>query len=227
MCGRYTLHTSPARLAEHFQVPLLVALAPRFNIAPAQTVPAVCQGGAGRELVMLYWGLVPYWAKAARTGYRLINARAETVAVKPAFRAAFRQRRCLIPADGFYEWRPGPKARQPYYITLNDGQLFAFAGLWEHWEGEDGQKIESCTLIVTAANTLVQAIHERMPVILAPEDYAIWLDNNSCYNTARLEALLKPYPAEQMQAWPVSTRVNSPKHTDASCIAPWLTEAPV
>ena len=219
MCGRYTLHTSPERLAEHFQVTPPVALASCFNIAPAQAVPVVRQGVASRELAMLHWGLVPCWAKAARTGYRLINARAETVAVKPAFRAAFRQRRCLIPADGFYEWQPGPKAKQPYYITFSDGGLFAFAGLWEHWEGEDSQQIESCTIVVTAANTLVQAIHERMPVILDTEDYTTWLDTGR-FNAARLEALLKPYPAERMQAWPVSSRVNSPKNTDASCIAP-------
>ena len=219
MCGRYTLHTSPEQLAMHFQVPPPVALAPRFNIAPAQPVPAVRQGVTGRELLMLRWGLVPAWAREEKTGYRMINARAETVAVKPAFRTAFQQRRCLLPADGFYEWRPGPKGKQPYYITLQDGGLFAFAGLWEHWEGEDGHTVESCTLIVTTANPLVRAIHDRMPVILDEQDYACWLDTRH-FNAARLEALLKPYPAERMQAWPVSPRVNSPKYSDADCIAP-------
>ncbi len=219
MCGRYTLYTSPEQLAKHFQVQPLVALAPRFNIAPAQTVPAVRQGLAGRELVMLRWGLVPCWAREEKTGYRMINARAETVAAKPAFRTAFQQRRCLIPADGFYEWRPGPTGKQPYYITLKDGDPFAFAGLWEHWEAEDGHSVESCTIIVTTANPLVQAIHDRMPVILDVQNYVSWLDTRR-FNAARLEALLQPYPAERMQAWPVSPRVNSPKNSDAGCIAP-------
>lgn len=174
---------------------------------------------AGRELTLLHWGLVPFWSKDKKIGYRTINARAETVASKPTFRAAFRHRRCLIPADGFYEWQTQPGGKQPYYITLQEQGLFAFAGLWEQWRGDNDEVLESCTLIVTEANALMQPIHHRMPVILDPKDYDTWLDPA---NAAKREpaALLKPYPAQRMAAYPVSREVNNPKHTDASCIAP-------
>jgi putative SOS response-associated peptidase YedK len=196
MCGRYTLHTSRERLLEHFQLQSRLELVPRFNIAPSQAVPAVRQGEEQRELVMLRWGLIPAWAKEEKSGYRMINARAETVASKPAFRSALRYRRCLLPADGFYEWRAGPRGKQPYYIRLREGDVFAFAGLWEHWEGPDGKVIESCTIIVTNANEVLRPVHDRMPVILDPADYHRWLDP-SCHDPSALTLLLQLYPAER------------------------------
>jgi putative SOS response-associated peptidase YedK len=219
MCGRYVLYASAEKIATRFRTKVQINLTPSYNIAPSQLVPIVREVNESRQLAMLTWGLVPFWAKAAKTAYRMINARAETVATKPAFRTAYRQRRCLIPADGFYEWQTGPYGKQPYHIGLKDGDLFAFAGLWERWEGEAGQVLESCAIIVTAANDLLRSIHERMPVILEPKDYALWLDNKS-FDATRLETLLKPYPAEKMEAYAVSNRVNNPKNADESCIAP-------
>lgn len=221
MCGRYTLHAGFETLRKHFQVLNQSELKPRFNIAPSQSVAAVRMGAEGRELVMLRWGLVPFWAKDLKIGYRTINARAETVASKPAFRAAFRQRRCLIPADGFYEWKAQSGGKQPYYIKLKYDSLFAFAGLWEQWKSKTDEILESCTIIVTNANKLVRSIHERMPVILHPDDYETWLDPSG-NATDNLIALLKPYSAEQMTAYPVSSSVNSPKHEDSSCIEPLI-----
>lgn len=218
MCGRFTLRAAATELAARFQAPPPDVL-PRFNIAPTQTVLAVRQPKADREFARLRWGLIPAWAKDARGGYRMINARAETVADKPAFRAAFRQRRCLIPADGFYEWQVGPGGKQPYYFSLTDGGVFAFAGLWERWRGPDGDPIESCALIVTVANSVTQPIHDRMPVILAPADYAAWLDPDR-RDAASLGALLRPYPAERMRAYPVSARMNKPSYDQPDCIEP-------
>lgn len=226
MCGRYTLRVPRARIIERFQIARDLTsqehLFERYNIAPSQKVAAVriALDGA-RELVPLRWGLIPHWAKEARSEYSTINARAETVAEKPAFRSAFRQRRCLIPADGFYEWqvRPGSKLKQPWYIQLKDGELFAFAGLWERWEpraGVEGEPVESCTILVTDANELVRPIHDRMPVILDPADYEIWL--NPTHDPAALRALLKPYPAQAMVAWKIGTRVNNPRNDDPACL---------
>lgn len=219
MCGRYTLHTASETLRKHFQVANPVELAPRFNIAPSQSVLAVRMGATDREFALLRWGLVPFWAKDKKIGYRTINARAETVASKPAFRAAFRQRRCLIPADGFYEWKPQSRGKQPYYISLQQNNLFAFAGLWERWTSDTGDILESCTIIVTTANDLVGSIHARMPVILNPADYATWLSPSET-SAVQLTALLKPYPAELMTAYSVGHGVNNPKHEDPSCIRP-------
>ncbi|ADJ28297.1 SOS response-associated peptidase [Nitrosococcus watsonii] len=217
MCGRYTLHTSLERITAHFHLHQTQALAPRFNIAPSQAVPAV--RGEPRELILLRWGLIPSWAKEEKTPYNLINARAETVAAKPAFREAFRQRRCLIPADGFYEWKAEADGKQPYYICRRDGEVFAFAGLWEHWQGETGKSIGSCTIIVTGANQLIQPIHDRMPVILEPTDYDAWLNpQNQAAST--LTALLKSYPPEKMKAYPISKKVNRPTNDDSACITP-------
>lgn len=220
MCGRYTLHTSLEQIIDHFHLQQAPEITPRFNIAPSQAVPAVRGDPARRELVMLRWGLIPSWAKEEKTGYSMINARAETVAAKPAFRGAFRHRRCLIPADGFYEWKlAADNKKQPYYLRRRDGKIFAFAGLWEHWEGERGQCIDSCTIIVTEANEAVRSIHERMPVILDPADYEAWL-NPDHRDTSTLAALLKPSPPEEMEAFPVSRRVNRPTNDDSACIMP-------
>jgi len=177
MCGRYTRSRPPEVFAQLFDAPAgAPGLALRYNIAPSNEVLA-CRAvpGQGRELTLLRWGLIPSWAKDAKIAYHTINARAETVAEKPAYRAAFRRRRCLIAADGFYEWKPGAPKKQPYYIRLKDGAPFAFAGLWEHWERE-GRTIESCSIIVTRANERVATIHDRMPVILDDDDLSLWLD---------------------------------------------------
>ena len=221
MCGRFTLTTPPESLFEQFglsgEIP---GITPSYNVAPSREIPAVGADSEGeRRLRLLRWGLVPHWAKDPEMGNRMINARAESVAEKPTFKAAFRRRRCLILADGFYEWRreggSGPK--QPYYIKMSDGSPYAFAGLWESWE-RDGEKIRSCAIITTEANELVADIHHRMPVILASEDYAAWLDADS--GEDGLLSLLVPYPSEEMEAYPVSTHVNRPVNDDSGCVEP-------
>jgi putative SOS response-associated peptidase YedK len=194
---------------------------PRYNIAPTQPAPTIVIASADprREFTLLRWGLIPSWAKDPAIGSRMINAQAETAATKPAFRSAFRKRRCFVLADGFYEWGQQGRTRQPYYIRLRDGRPFAIAGLWERWEGASGTPITSCTLLTIAANDLIGAFHHRMPVILDPEHYDLWLDP-SVRDPERLQPLLRPYPADAMSAYPVSTRVNNPAHDSPDCIAP-------
>jgi putative SOS response-associated peptidase YedK len=220
MCGRFTLRTTGKAVADFFGLREIPELLARYNIAPTQPVAAVrvSQHHAGRELAMLRWGLIPAWAADPAIGNRMINARADTVATKPAFRKAFRQRRCLIVADGFYEWKKLNGRKQPYYIRLQDGGPFAFAGLWEHWDRGD-RPIDSCTILTTDANELVGSIHDRMPVILDPGDYNLWLDPD-IEDAKRLEPLLVPYRSEAMAAYPVSTMVNNPKADDPRCIEP-------
>ena len=219
MCGRFTLRTPAHRLAEAFGVRELPNLRPRYNIAPSQDVVAIRRAADGRELALLRWGLIPSWAKQAAIGNRMINARAETVAEKPAFRAAFRHRRCLVAADGFYEWqKTDGGAKQPYYIRLADEAPFAIAGLWERWTPPDGDAVESCTLITTAANDLLKPIHDRMPVILAPADNDAWLDAEA--PSAALGSLLRPYPADEMAAHAIGRLVNDARTDEAACIAP-------
>lgn len=191
-------------------------------MAPSQNIPILRRAGEGGQFALVHWGLVPSWAKERRFGgYSTINARAETVATKPAFRAAFRQRRAIIPADGFYEWRelPNSKIKQPWYITLKSGDPLALAGLWEHWISPEGEVLESCCIVVTDGNALMQPIHNRMPVILAPSRWDTWLDPVN-HDQAKLQALLQPYPADAMTAWPVSTRVNNPRHDAPDCLEP-------
>jgi putative SOS response-associated peptidase YedK len=221
MCGRFTLTASAQSVQSLFPLlDLAEELEPRYNVAPTQPVLAVRAGAAGQqELVALRWGLVPAWAADLSGGSRLINARSETAASKPAFRSAFRQRRCLILADGFYEWAPQTGGRkQPYYFRLRDGLPFAFAGLWEHW-ARGGPAVESCALLTTEANDLVRPLHERMPVILPRECFGRWLDPD-CKAVPELEALLRPYPAEAMTGYPVSARVNNPRNEGPLCAAP-------
>jgi len=184
-------------------------------VAAVRRVP----GDGQRELVLLRWGLVPFWAKDPGIGARMINARSETVAEKPAFRAAFRRRRCLVPADGFYEWRRLERGKQPFYVRLRDERPFAFAGLWEHWEGPDETAIDSCTLLTTEPNDLIRPVHSRMPVILSPKDYDLWLDPG-VQKAELLQPLLRPYPSEGMLAYPISTWVNKPKNDSPRCIEP-------
>ena len=219
MCGRFIQCTSPDRLAERFHLPAIPALMPRYNVAPSQPVLAIRVTEPGqREAVALRWGLIPAWSPEPRTAYSTINARAETVADKPTYRQAFRQRRCLIPADGFYEWRKEGSRKQPYCIAPADDAPLAFAGLWEHWE-RDGQVVESCTILVTQANALMAPIHDRMPVILDPADETRWLDP-TITDPAVLKPLLVPCPVARLRLWPVSTAVNVTRHDGPELMAP-------
>jgi putative SOS response-associated peptidase YedK len=221
MCGRFTLRAPASVIAEQFSVFEIPLLEPRFNIAPTQPVPVIRmvprQANPQRQFVFLHWGLVPSWADDPTIGNRMINARAETAADKPSFRAALRRRRCLILADGFYEWRKMGKQRQPTFIHLRDDRPLAFAGLWEAWEGADHSALESCTILTTEANELVRPIHDRMPVIIAQADYGRWLDS-AVQDPGPILPLLRPYPSELMEAYAVSPRVNSPSRDDQRCL---------
>ena len=221
MCGRFTLFEADAILSKDFGAPISFDLQPRYNIAPTQQILAVRQsiGGKGREAVFLRWGLIPHWAKDPSIGNRMINARAETVGEKPAFRSAFRSRRCLVPSSGFYEWKKEERGKQPYFIRPKGRSSFAFAGLWEQWQGPEGSLVESCTLITTEANELISRLHDRMPVILPPSEYALWLDPGIS-DGRRLIPHLQPYPANALEAFPVDAIVNNPKMDDSRCIAP-------
>ena len=213
MCGRFVQYSDPEIYASHFDAELpCEGPRPRYNLAPTQPVLAVRQAEDGtRELVPLRWGLVPAWSKGPDSRYSMINARAETVDTKPAYRNAFKHRRCLIPSEGFYEWKAEPQGKTPYLIRRNDGELFGMAGLWETWKGPDGEHLESCTVIVTDANDLVRALHDRMPVILAPEDYAAWLDPQN-KDTAGLLKMLRPAEPGPWAVRQVSRKVNSPRN---------------
>jgi len=221
MCGRYTLTLGPEEIIE--TIPGLTIpqdIPPRYNIAPTQPVAVVPNTGENR-LDFYLWGLIPSWAKDPEIGNRMINARAETLTEKPTFRAAFRRRRCLILADGFYEWKlvPGRKGKLPMYIQLASRKPFAFAGLWENWHSPDGSNILSCTIITTQPNTMMQEIHNRMPVILPASAYDLWL-NRGEPDVKLLQEVLRPYPAEEMIAHPVSTVVNDPSNDTPECIVP-------
>ncbi len=217
MCGRYTQTGRMEELLKLLQVARMPQLKPRFNIAPSQTVACVRNApeNGHRECVMLKWGLIPSWAKDISNGNKMINARSETVAEKPSFRNAFQSRRCLVLADGFYEWKREGKAKQPYYICFKDHRLFAFAGLWERW-GKAEPTIESCTVITTNPNTLMTPIYPRMPVILAPNNYELWLDP-SIQAPTLLASLMTPHPSDEMKAYPVSTIVNNPQNDLPEC----------
>ncbi|MBM3483561.1 MAG: SOS response-associated peptidase [Alphaproteobacteria bacterium] len=222
MCGRYSLTTPPEAVRRLFALTTTPNFPARYNIAPTQSVPVVRPSdasGGGRELAMLRWGLVPSWASELSIGAKMINARAETVSEKPAFRAAFRHRRCLVPADGFYEWQVEGKNKQPMRITLSDGGLFAFAGLWERWtKGLEG-RLETFTIITTDASSSIAHIHERMPVMLEREDHEKWLDPRA--GADDLKGLLRPFPPERLKAVAVSTRVNNVRHDDPACLEPF------
>ncbi|MEN9260551.1 MAG: SOS response-associated peptidase [Thermostichus sp. HHBFW_bins_43] len=239
MCGRYSLAVAPDVLMQHFELSLeaeeatLAMLTPRYNIAPSQAVLAVVAPEPDgdpprRRATHFQWGLIPSWNKAPKAG--LINARSETVAEKPSFRTAFRRRRCLIPADGFYEWAMamppsssgqdmGKQSKQPYWFHLREQPVFAFAGIWERWQSPEGTELETCAILNTTANRLMQPLHERMPVILAEPAYDRWLDPQ-VQDPNLLLPLLRPYPSEAMEAYPVSTHVNNPRHEDPACRDP-------
>ncbi|PPR25307.1 MAG: putative SOS response-associated peptidase YedK [Alphaproteobacteria bacterium MarineAlpha10_Bin3] len=205
MCGRYSLTTPLESVERLFAFDARPNLAARYNIAPTQPVPVLRNGVSGRrELVLVRWGLVPSWAKAVSAGRPLINARAETVAEKPAFRNAFKRRRCLIPADGFYEWHAVPDgSKQPYRIAMADNALFAFAGIWEHWQTTEGSELETCAIVTTDANNQIRDIHHRMPVILAPGDFDAWLSGEP----GAAATLMRPYGGSLI-AYPVGRAVN-------------------
>jgi putative SOS response-associated peptidase YedK len=217
MCGRYLLTTPVDALAQLFRFSERPNLGPRYNIAPTQDVPIVrlARGIDRRELILVRWGLVPYWADDPKIGNRLINARAESIEAMRAFREAYRRRRCLVPADGFFEWRKVGKRRQPLLFRPRDCAPFAFAGLWERWQQPGGGVLRSCTIVTCAANALVATVHDRMPVILAAADHGGWLNPE-----IDGRALLRPCPADWLEAIPVSERVNSPAHDDPECLAP-------
>lgn len=225
MCGRFALISPGEVLIKQFdlassQTSISSAVAPRYNIAPTQPVLAVrlTPDTEERELAFLQWGLIPSWSKDIKIGSRLINARSETVAEKPSFRAAFKRRRCLIPADGYYEWQRQGNGKQPIYIHSRDGAPFALAGLWETWHSADGSMIDSCTILTTEPNELMAPIHNRMPVILEQPDYSMWLHPGDSPDDAH--HLLRPYPSEKMAAYPVSMLVNNPRNDSPDCIVP-------
>ena len=221
MCGRFSLTTDPKTVAQRFGVPTATAESawmPRYNIAPTKTVIVVSDDGK-RHLAHMRWGLIPSWAKDPAIGNRMINARAETLAVKPAFRVALRKRRCLVVADGFYEWQQRGRTKQPFRIVLKNGEPFGFAGLWDAWTSPEGEEIQTCTIITTEANELLKPIHDRMPVILTREAEGLWLDPTT-QEPAKLLPLLSPYPAKEMEAYPVSRLVNSPQRDTLDCITP-------
>ncbi|HJP20229.1 MAG: SOS response-associated peptidase [Alphaproteobacteria bacterium] len=221
MCGRFAFTSPVEAMRQLFGIEERPNLAPRYNIAPTQEVVIVRhEEVTGRCLARAHWGLLPPWAKDRAMAARLINARAESVAEKPSFRAAFRARRCLIPADGYYEWVAMKDGKQPYRLARRDGGLFAFAGLWDRWTPPEGDEpVESCTIITTAADDVVRPIHQRMPAILAPGDYAAWLGESEV-SRDQLLTLVQGASSPDLIATPVSRRLNSPRHDDAACIEP-------
>ncbi|MBI3943310.1 MAG: SOS response-associated peptidase [Chloroflexi bacterium] len=221
MCGRFSLAVPKETLVEQFEVATTPDLGPRYNIAPTQPVAVVrlAKESGARFLSEVRWGLIPAWAKDPAIGQKMINARAETAAEKPAFRGAFKYRRCLVVADGFYEWQKTGSSKQPFRIHMRDGQPFAFAGLWETWKGSDGIPVETCTILTTEPNSLMQQIHNRMPVILEKADYPLWLDPE-VQDVALLGTLMRSYAADQMESYPVGSWVNNPRNDDPRCLAP-------
>ena len=220
MCGRFTLTTDLEPLEERFSFRAKdLSFKPRYNIAPSQRVLAIIGDDKGNRAGLLRWGLIPSWAKDADIGNRMINARSETIAEKPSFRRALQKRRCLILADGFYEWRQEGKKKTPLFISLASREPFAFAGLWETWRPPDGEPIHSCTIITTTPNSLMEPIHNRMPVILSRKVEGLWLDR-TVDDPQKLLPLLVPYSDTLMDAYEVALTVNSPKNDSPACIAP-------
>jgi putative SOS response-associated peptidase YedK len=218
MCGRFALPYPSKTVAEYFSVPEEISFAPRYNIAPSQHLAVICSNkdAPGRQLAMMRWGLIPNWAKDEKLGYKMINARAETVAEKPAFRAAYRRRRCLIAAGGFYEWQRQEKIKQPYYLTMKDTKIIAFAGIWERWQSPEGEPVESCAILTTAANSSVRGIHDRMPVIVAPADYNFWIDPGAERDI--LQQILRFSQSISLSIYPVSAMVNNPTNDAPGCL---------
>jgi putative SOS response-associated peptidase YedK len=222
MCGRYRLSRRKQLVEEYFDsAPSDEDWSPRYNIAPTQQVPVIRQNPKEpvRELSPMRWGLIPSWSKDSSGAARMINARSETASTKPAFRDALKSRRCLIPADGFYEWKRDGKTKQPYCLEVNDGELFAFAGLWDRWKDPNGNWMKTCSILTTTPNAVTSAVHDRMPVILEPDSYDLWLDPGM-QNVAAVSDLLKPYDARAMRCYPISTRINHVANDDEACSTP-------
>lgn len=214
MCGRFSFSNLLA-LIMRFKINLPQEVKPRYNIAPSQEVLALVNDG-GVQAVCFRWGLIPFWAKNIGPG--LINARAETVDKKPSFRQSLKSKRCLIPADGFYEWKEAGDRKRPYRITLKSEEVFSLAGLWDTWRSPEGETISSCTIITITANTLLKPIHNRMPVILSKKAEEVWLNKNT--DLSMLKSLLAPYPAELMESYAISTRINNPRNDDPDVLKP-------
>src|SRR6202051_116459 len=222
MCGRYRLSRRKQVVEEYFDTaPVEDDWSPRYNIAPTQNVPIIRQNPKqpGREMSFARWGLIPSWAKDSSGAARMINARSETASMKPAFRDALKSRRCLIPADAFYEWKRFGKSKLPYCFEVNEGELFAFAGIWDRWKNASGSAVETCSILTTTPNAVTAVVHDRMPVILDPDSYDLWLDPGMRDVNSASE-LLKPYDARQMRCYPVSTRINYVSNDDESCSTP-------
>lgn len=220
MCGRYALYGPAPRLRERFGVDFdEIDFRPRYNLAPMQYAPVIREVDRERHVALLRWGLLPSWARDPAIATRLFNARAETAATKPSFRAAFKTRRCLIPADGFYEWAPAATGgKQPHFIHLASGAPMALAGLWEHWSAPAGEEVSTFTILTIDANERLAPIHDRMPVILPPETWSLWL--NPTRTPAQVASLLRPYPSDSMRLWPVAKRIGSSRVDDAALIEP-------
>jgi putative SOS response-associated peptidase YedK len=222
MCGRYRLSRRKQIIEEYFDsVSEEQDWSPRYNIGPTQPVPVIRQNPKEpiRELSLVRWGLIPSWARDPSAAAKMINARSETAGTNPAFRDALKFRRCLILGDGFYEWQKSGKTKQPYCFEVNEGTLFAFAGIWDRWKNPNGNAVDTCSILTTTPNAVTSAIHDRMPVILDPDSYDLWLDPGMRDVVAASE-LLKPYDARQMRCYPVSTRVNHVTNDDQECSAP-------
>jgi putative SOS response-associated peptidase YedK len=219
MCGRFRLSKTDKAVMKQFGVEINPDYSPRYNISPSQSVLTIRQDPAKpvRLVSKMRWGLVPFWAKDVQIGYKMINARSETVLEKPAYRDSFKKRRCLIPADGFYEWKEIGKDKQPYNFGMADDSAFAFAGIWDAWKMQDGTCMESFSILTTTPNDLVQDVHDRMPVILDADDYDQWLDPG-VKDPTTLTELLKAFPAKKMRSYPLSQLVNSPKNDKPECI---------
>jgi putative SOS response-associated peptidase YedK len=222
MCGRYRLSRRKQIIEQHFDsVSGEEDWIPRYNIAPTQPIPVIRQNPKEpvRQLSLMRWGLIPSWSKDSSGAARMINARSETASTKPAFRDAMKSRRCLIPADGFYEWMRMEKTKQPYCFEVGESELFAFAGLWDRWKDPNGNWMKTCSILTTSPNAVTQAVHDRMPVILDPDAYDLWLDPGMT-NVDAASDLLKPFDAQQMRGFPVSTRINHVANDDEECSKP-------
>ncbi len=218
MCGRYSVTVNPSQLAEHFDaLPPVEPESPRYNAAPTQNLPTLLNDG-DRHIQLLRWGLIPHWAKDAAQGNRMINVRVESLTEKPTFKNTLQKRRCLVLADGFYEWQKNEHGKTPMRFTLKSGEPFAFAGLWELWNNPEGELVRTFTILTTTPNELVESVHNRMPVILLPENEKTWLSNDA--ETGDWLKVLNPYPADLMKVYAVSPKINSPSNDDPSVIEP-------
>jgi putative SOS response-associated peptidase YedK len=224
MCGRFTLQIPPELLAEIFGLTEIPVYPARYNIAPTQQVASIrCTADGHRRLDFVHWGLIPSWAKDKSIGNRMINARSDSVHEKPAFRHSMQYRRCIIPAGGFYEWKKESGKKLPLYVRMKDGLVMAFAGIWDSWKSPEGEIIDSCSILTTSSNKLIEPLHDRMPIILHPEEYQLWLDREMT-DPGKLKPLFQHYPADLMEMYPVSPLVNSPRNDTPDLIIPLTSE---